>query len=162
MHTTHIYTKTVETVGLKRIIFYNKLCSVDECANKIQKNGVCIKHGAVKICCSVDGCSNVSVNNRVCIKHGAIVKHCSVDGCVNKTHNTGLCVKHGAVLKRCSVDECANKTHKNSVCVKHGAFDNDPLLTYTSLENIKKKKLEEMKIQKLLTIHTYNHIHLYK
>lgn len=74
----------------------NGLCKIDGCKNQHQKDGVCIKHGAVKIhlLCKIDGCKNKQQRGGVCVTHGAVIPHCKIDGCKNQRKKNGLCIKH--------------------------------------------------------------------
>ena len=74
---------------------YRQTCKVIECANKVVKGGVCIRHGASRKLCSYSKngvkCTSYAHKGGVCTSHGAKKKRCSSVGCTNQarmSHNT--------------------------------------------------------------------------
>ena len=73
-----------------------RVCSVDECTNSSQKDGLCDRHGGRPLC-SHDGCSNQRVRGGVCVRHGARKpKKFSQEGCTNYVQQGGVGKKNGA------------------------------------------------------------------
>ena len=72
--------------------------------NRVQKKGVCIRHGAKHRQCKVEGCTNIVVNGGVCRRHGAKAKMCGVEGCKSQAARRGVCKKHWKLMKNDNVE----------------------------------------------------------
>lgn len=108
-----------------------KMCSVEGCGRKANRQKKCHQHGGTPHC-STPGCKKFAQNAgkcKACFKGvkprkgwtvGKTDKLCSVEGCGTKKHAQcgGYCQKH-APLKKCIVDGCEEMA-KRSKCHKHG------------------------------------------
>ena len=106
-----------------------RLCVHKGCPNQVQKDGICIKHGAKvkRELCRHEGCTNWLVSQGVCRRHGAkpqVRKICSHDECNNFAIRLGLCHRHCTKKNLCSVVGCTNGSigkKLGGVCRRHGA-----------------------------------------
>ena len=103
-----------------------KVCSVDDCFNKVNAKGLCSTHRLRKPC-SLDGCPTKAHAHGLCRKHGAFGKCVNPDCTSNAVKVGSHCWKHGPKLARrapqkkqvCSVDDCSNKVAARGLCDHH-------------------------------------------
>jgi len=96
-------------------------CSVVDCESNLKNNGVCYKHGAVKLLCSVKGCNYFRKTNGVCKTHGYERPLCSVEGCDNVKRKNNVCHIHGGKgnILYCSIEGCDKTIQGKGLCLSH-------------------------------------------
>ena len=52
-----------------------KKCKIEGCEKYKQKDGACIKHGAMLLQCKIEGCNNQSQTGEICFNDGATCKN---------------------------------------------------------------------------------------
>ncbi|KAF0721777.1 hypothetical protein Ae201684_018920 [Aphanomyces euteiches] len=95
-----------------------KVCAIDDCDNKVKRNGVCWRHGGFRQC-TLEGC-NKSVKARgLCWAHGG-GKPCQALDCTTPALRYGFCWAHGGG-KRCEVSGCTRPAYKRrgNLCSVH-------------------------------------------
>ena len=95
-----------------------KVCSVNDCLNTVNGNGLCKNHGGGKPKpCTVEGCATAANSRGLCRKHTKqtyfLPKICSVDDCSNNVdaknnqkYAKGLCRTHRPMTP-CAFEGCA-------------------------------------------------------
>eukprot|EP00729_Bicosta_minor_P006254 gene6254-17721_t len=88
-----------------------RVCNAQGCKSKIDKRGLCFRHGS-RGKCSIEDCT----------KHGAkeIPKICTFEGCKTKSDRRGVCRKHGS-RGLCILPGCTTNGYAGGLCKKHGA-----------------------------------------
>jgi len=80
--------------GMYQSSHYGRRCSFEGCTKGVQKEGVCVTHGAKRKHCSHKGCANGAIRRGVCWTHGAKVKQCSIKACTKGVVEGGVCYIH--------------------------------------------------------------------
>ena len=82
-----------------------KVCSVDDCTNKVNARGLCTTHG--KKPCTFNGCNATAHARGMCKKHDAKPKavcsgKCKYDGCTTnaQSSDSNCCYVHGSEKRK--------------------------------------------------------------
>jgi len=108
-----------------------RTCSIEGCNRKAAGNGRCrIEHGGYNLC-NQDGCTNRVQKGGVCLRHGAVVRYtCRHEGCTNQVKRSrGVCTLHEAkqrAVLTCKREGCPNPVgRQGGVCILHTRLSKD-------------------------------------
>lgn len=96
-----------------------RMCSIQDCPNRVVQGGVCVTHGAKRKQCKFPGCDKIVKSRGLCSSHGPARKKCEVPGCSRVAVQGGICIGHGAKKNLCSMEGCRRIALEAGFCKLH-------------------------------------------